>query len=251
MKDRVPQNPGRVLLTPESGGDPFHAIIERADNPAQEGTPLNKLTFLTDETAARFGFNTEAVPNDLLNMLWVSLWANIVNTTAYTLNTTMGELTEVGKSDVSEGQYVKDNAGTIAVGEGEASSSTMFAKTVGRAPLAPPVSVSTYIHHISLTTTTNYYVALQIQSDQATQMTFNDIKAWFLKNEYTSKNRGLSCSASSSTLDAPYPAAIVASANGSVVNSFYVQPGSSSFYGFNVSTATVNDKVEQIQGVTS
>ncbi|MDD4688316.1 MAG: hypothetical protein PHE51_01030 [Eubacteriales bacterium] len=49
MQDRIPQNPGRVLITPENGGAPFYATITRADNPLEVGTPLNKATLLSDE----------------------------------------------------------------------------------------------------------------------------------------------------------------------------------------------------------
>jgi hypothetical protein len=49
LQDRLPQNPGRVLITPEDGGQPFYATIERADNPTEVGTPLNKGTLLSDD----------------------------------------------------------------------------------------------------------------------------------------------------------------------------------------------------------
>lgn len=65
MKDRVPTKPGRVLLTPENGSAPFYAVMTRADEPTQEGDPLNKNTLLKDATAARFGLGPEAVPDDV------------------------------------------------------------------------------------------------------------------------------------------------------------------------------------------
>ena len=40
FKDRVPQKPGRVKITPENG-TAYFATMERADEPLQEGTPLN------------------------------------------------------------------------------------------------------------------------------------------------------------------------------------------------------------------
>ena len=46
MKDRVPSNPGRVLVTPENGSEAYYATITRSDNPIQEGTPINKNTLL-------------------------------------------------------------------------------------------------------------------------------------------------------------------------------------------------------------
>ena len=42
--DRVPQKPGRVKITPEEG-TAFYALLERADEPIQVGTPLNAGTF--------------------------------------------------------------------------------------------------------------------------------------------------------------------------------------------------------------
>lgn len=69
MQDRVPVNPGRVLITPENGGAAYYATMTRADNPTQEGTPLNKNTLLKDATAALFGLGSGAVPDDVLNQL--------------------------------------------------------------------------------------------------------------------------------------------------------------------------------------
>ena len=69
MKDRVPGSPGRVLITPENGGAAFHATLTRADNPSQEGTPLNKASLLTDATAGKFGLGAEATPNDTFNAI--------------------------------------------------------------------------------------------------------------------------------------------------------------------------------------
>ena len=44
FKDRVPQQPGRVKITPENG-TAFYATLERADNPVEEGTPLSAGNF--------------------------------------------------------------------------------------------------------------------------------------------------------------------------------------------------------------
>ena len=60
MKDRIARNPGRVLVTPENGGAAYYATITRADNPEQEGTPINKSTLLTDGTAALLGLDENA-----------------------------------------------------------------------------------------------------------------------------------------------------------------------------------------------
>lgn len=65
MQDREPTYPGRVTLTPVSGLANTYDM-ERADQPTQEGTPLNKATLLKDTTAARLGLGTSAVPDDVL-----------------------------------------------------------------------------------------------------------------------------------------------------------------------------------------
>ena len=68
MQDRVPLYPGRVKLTPVSGQENTYDMV-RADEPTQEGTPLNKSTLLKDATASLFGLGTDAVPDDVLALL--------------------------------------------------------------------------------------------------------------------------------------------------------------------------------------
>lgn len=69
MKNRVPANPGRVLITPEDGSAAFYATLMRADNPTEEGDPLSKETLLKDATAALYGLDATAVPDDVLDLL--------------------------------------------------------------------------------------------------------------------------------------------------------------------------------------
>lgn len=68
MQDRVPLYPGRVTLTPVSGQANTYDLT-RADQPTQEGTPLNKASLLKDATAALFGLGTDAVPDDVIAYL--------------------------------------------------------------------------------------------------------------------------------------------------------------------------------------
>lgn len=76
MQDRVPLYPGRVTLTPVSGqANTFD--LTRADQPTQEGTPLNKASLLKDATAALYGKTAEAVPDDLLSVLSKSVLAQV------------------------------------------------------------------------------------------------------------------------------------------------------------------------------
>ena len=66
MKNRVPANPGRVLITPEDGSAAFYAVLTRADNPTEAGDPLSKETLLKDATAALYGLGATAVPDEVL-----------------------------------------------------------------------------------------------------------------------------------------------------------------------------------------
>lgn len=68
MQDRVPLYPGRVTLTPVAGQENTFDMV-RADQPTQEGTPLNKASLLKDATAAMFGLTVDAVPDDVLKLL--------------------------------------------------------------------------------------------------------------------------------------------------------------------------------------
>ena len=68
MKDRVPVYPGRVKLVPVAGQENVYDMT-RADQPTQEGDPLNKATLLKDATAALFGLGTDAVPDEAFALL--------------------------------------------------------------------------------------------------------------------------------------------------------------------------------------
>ena len=107
MKDRIPKDPGRVLISPENGSASFYATVTRADNPEQEGTPLNKNSLLKDETAALFGVGTNAVPDDVLVAI-----NGILNTHAE--NIAAGTKVATG-SYTGTGKYGKSNPSTITV----------------------------------------------------------------------------------------------------------------------------------------
>ena len=63
MQDRIPRNPGRVKLTP-LGNNLYD--MERADNPQQVGTPLNKANLFDSSNETRYGATT---PNGALSNL--------------------------------------------------------------------------------------------------------------------------------------------------------------------------------------
>lgn len=74
MQDRVSLYPGRVKLEPVAGQANLYDLT-RADQPTQEGTPLNKANLLSDATAAAIkallASQTEdpATPNAALSIL--------------------------------------------------------------------------------------------------------------------------------------------------------------------------------------
>ena len=68
MQDRVSLHPGRVKLVPVAGQENTYDMV-RADEPTQDGTPLNKDSLLKDATAALYGLGADAVPDDVLALL--------------------------------------------------------------------------------------------------------------------------------------------------------------------------------------
>lgn len=72
MQDRVSEHPGRIKLTPVPGQENTFDMV-RADEPVQEGTPLNRATLLTDEVAAAIGAltggDTPETPSEALSLL--------------------------------------------------------------------------------------------------------------------------------------------------------------------------------------
>lgn len=69
MKDRVPTQPGRVKVT-HTDGSTEYVTVERADNPTQEGTPLNKATLFTNSNENRFGCELPSEALDLIAKEW-------------------------------------------------------------------------------------------------------------------------------------------------------------------------------------
>ena len=65
MKDRIPRYAGRIKLIPVEN-QPNIYDMERADEPIQEGTPLNRHTLLSDQTIAMIGLTEDATPDDAL-----------------------------------------------------------------------------------------------------------------------------------------------------------------------------------------
>lgn len=72
MQDRVSLYPGRVKLEPVAGQANTYDLT-RADQPTQEGTPLNKASLLKDYTCGLLGLSSTAVPDDALLALLIGV----------------------------------------------------------------------------------------------------------------------------------------------------------------------------------
>lgn len=64
MIDRQPTKPGRVKLTNEATGEVAYFIMERADEPTEVGTPINRATLFDSAAEVRSG---GLVPSDAFN----------------------------------------------------------------------------------------------------------------------------------------------------------------------------------------
>lgn len=118
MKDRIPGSPGRVKITPE-GGAAYYAVLERADNPLEEGTPLNKANLLSDQTAYKIGLSdAEATPNiafdRLAQIIYDSLGGVIINLTLQAADGTRIPNAQItGVVALSGGDAVTDANGQV------------------------------------------------------------------------------------------------------------------------------------------
>lgn len=72
MKDRVSTYPGRVQLTPVSGQTNVYDLV-RADQPTEEGTPLNKANLFSDSVADFLNMSSDGTVNDALKRLGAEL----------------------------------------------------------------------------------------------------------------------------------------------------------------------------------
>lgn len=115
MQDRVPLYPGRVTLTLVAGQENTFDMA-RADQPTQEGTPLNKATLLKDTTAAKFGKDTGAVPDDVLDVLSKSILAdggNLVDVLGNMVDIPLKQI--AGAASIEIGTYTGTGATTLTL----------------------------------------------------------------------------------------------------------------------------------------
>ena len=106
--DRVPTNPNRMKITPETGS-PYYATVERADNPSVEGTPVNaanlnamqettglsanRTVYVSSAGSDNIGDGTEANPYATINKALATIPRNLNGFTA-TINVAAGTYAE-------------------------------------------------------------------------------------------------------------------------------------------------------------
>lgn len=122
MQDRIPRYPGRVKLTP-LGNDLYN--MERADEPQQVGTPLNKSNLFDSANETRYGATT---PNGALTYL-VREWHIVVPASGWVEGDSFStnQVTVSGMRAVYNPIYASDPADVLSV-ETEAQNFGMIAE---------------------------------------------------------------------------------------------------------------------------
>ena len=77
VKDRIPKRPNRILITPENGSAPFYATWQRADEPIEEGTPINKVLFDSIEEGGYFGSGVDDIEMCAMKVTTDAEWTDI------------------------------------------------------------------------------------------------------------------------------------------------------------------------------
>lgn len=124
MEDRIPTpgQAGRMLITPEDGSPPYYAVLTMADNPTQEGTPLNKETLLQDGTEVQiFGNANNRTVDDAFSgvMYRINLiMQNVANMTLTVTDASGNPLEGVYVNGIFDdnGDTVQTNASGQAIG---------------------------------------------------------------------------------------------------------------------------------------
>lgn len=76
VKDRIPTKPNRIRIVPENG-DPFFAVWERADEPIEEGTPVNKYLFDSIDEGGHFPNALDDIEIDAQRVTLAAVWTTV------------------------------------------------------------------------------------------------------------------------------------------------------------------------------
>ena len=114
MNDRISSKPNRIKITHENGSVEY-VTWERADEPLQEGTPLNKATLFSSAVEDRYGVSTPSKAFEAM----VNTWSIVVLVSGWSFSATDGFYTnqvnvEGVKSIFNPIWYLNDtNAATL------------------------------------------------------------------------------------------------------------------------------------------
>lgn len=124
MQDRVSKYPGRVTLIPVQGLENTYTM-ERADEPTQPGTPLNKSTLLTDATANLMGGAVQTPDDAFMRLILLSQTGGMVTAQVTSSDGSPVENLKVtGLLDIAKKPVFTDSGGR-AVGIAEAGKRTI------------------------------------------------------------------------------------------------------------------------------
>lgn len=171
MKDRISLYPGRVQLNPVSGMNNVYDVV-RADEPLEEGTPLNKNNLLKDTTANLYGMNDEATPDNVFEELHKSM-DKIGNITPTTNRSLEEDYLWCDGSVVSEEEY--PDLYNMLLPNGSELAHTLSGSTNSN------LKKCSFLKHVNGYLITNYYCTLWYKAD--TEETWHSISWQNLSND--------------------------------------------------------------------
>ena len=153
MQDRVSLYPGRVKLEPVAGQANLYDLT-RADQPTQEGTPLNKASFLKDYTCGLLGLSSAAVPDDALLALLIGVGYYGYRVKVQYTDGTPAEGVTVSGISALPGSSLVTGADGIVVGRSSSASATIGCTSPyidQKAPASQSVASTGTITDVTLT----------------------------------------------------------------------------------------------------
>jgi len=116
MKDRVVQFPHRYQLVPVAGEEGTYDIVAKPGTITEAGTPINKATLLSDETAALYGLTGEdATVDGALGQLGQQhlfgfvVYADVVSTTTLIKKIAIGPNKKYGRCIIKPNDKYNQN----------------------------------------------------------------------------------------------------------------------------------------------
>ena len=102
MKSNIPASTTlqQLIQMLNNGTFPYDVGAVNPAGVSQQGDPLNKATLLADATAALFGLGTDAVPDDVLQLLANNLYNGLGNQYVWEKSVYVESLTAVGKTEL-------------------------------------------------------------------------------------------------------------------------------------------------------